>query len=618
MGLHLSTRWDKYEVVRACDSVGLDGCGLDVVSYRILGLLCNSFQEQVVTTLGNAKAHWDHLKDIFNDNKYARAIKLDNEIRSFKICKMSVNEYCTKIKSMESRLKNLDCEVSEKNLVIYAVNGLDSRFATLVKIIRHREPLLPLKPSSSATILLASSSSDATGLNSRSNTSRATVLGQTNWGTIFVGPRPMAQLVPHQQPQPTSSAHQLVVYMAHQNSQGIPGQPNYNGHVILGPAPVVYASQPITLPSAFSTMTLQDPTWNMDTGATSHLNSNAHNLAPHATPCIFLGFPAYHRGYRWLDLKTNKIIVSLHVTFDESHWCNAMYDEYNALVKNDTWDLVPMLADVNMFRSMWLFKHKFHADGTLSRYKARLVANDSSQQLGVDFDETFSPLVKLATIRTIFSLPVSRLLLSHKKYALQHFERAHMVACNPSWTRVDTEAKLGPDGVPVQDLTLYQSLVGCYTDADWAGCPYSRRSTSGYYVFLGDNLLSWPSKRQHTISHSSFEAEYMGVANVVAETTWIRNLLCELYSPLVTDTLVYCDNVSVVYMSANPVQYQRTKHIEIDIHFVRDMVTAGDVRVLHVPSRFQYAYIFTKRRPSALFEEFRSSLSPIMYLRPSP
>ncbi|GJY12893.1 ribonuclease H-like domain-containing protein [Tanacetum coccineum] len=417
-----------------------------------------------------------------------------------------------------------------------------------------------------------------------------------------------------------------------------------------------------------------------------------------------------------------------------------------------------------MVRSMWLFKHKFHADGTLSRYKARLIANGSSQQLGVDFDETFSPVVKPATIRTVLSLArrslyglkqaprawfqrfasyatragfyhshcdsslficrqgsqvaylliyvddiiltasspallqqiiaslhkefdmtdlgalnyflgifadrfSTGLFLSQRKYALQLLERAHMVNCNPSRTLVDTESKLGPEGVPIQDLTLYRSLAGglqyltfthpdlsyavqqvClymhdpkephfaalkrilryvrgtmdfglqlyasattslvgYTDADWAGCPSTRMSTSGYCVFLGDNLLSWSAKRQHTLSRSSAEAEYRGVANVVAETAWLRNLLRELHSPLSTATLVYCDNVNAVYMSANPVQHQRTKHIEIDIHFVRDMVTVGEVRVLHVPSRYQYVDIFTKGLPSTLFEEFRSSLS---------
>ena len=120
----------------------------------------------------------------------------------------------------------------------------------------------------------------------------------------------------------------------------------------------------------------------------------------------------------------------------------------------------------------------------------------------------------------------------------------------------------------------------------------------------------------HTISRSCAEAEYRGVANVVVETAWLRNLLRELHSPLSTATLVYCDNVSAIYLSANPVQHQRTKHIEIDIHFVRDMVTAGQVRVLHVPSRYQYADIFTKGLPSALFEDFRSSLS--VRLPPAP
>nr|GEX84013.1 ribonuclease H-like domain-containing protein [Tanacetum cinerariifolium]GEX87826.1 ribonuclease H-like domain-containing protein [Tanacetum cinerariifolium] len=244
-----------------------------------------------------------------------------------------------------------------------------------------------------------------------------------------------------------------------------------------------------------------------------------------------------------------------------------MYDEYNVYVKNSTWILVLRPPSANMVRFMWLSRHKFHVDGTLSRYKARLVAKGSSQQLGVNFDETFSPVVNLATIRTVLSHVVSHKWPIHQlnvknaflnsdlsetvymhqpssfvdswhpnhvviyrdpymdwnkhlmldfsglqwKYALQLLERAHMVNCNPSQTPVEMESKLAH------------------------------------------------------LSCSSVEAEYRGVAKVVAETTWLRNPLHELHSPLSTSTLIYCENVSSIYMSAKPVQHQWMKHIEIDI-----------------------------------------------------
>ncbi|GJX78272.1 ribonuclease H-like domain-containing protein [Tanacetum coccineum] len=260
---------------------------------------------------------------------------------------------------------------------------------------------------------------------------------------------------------------------------------------------------------------------------------------------------------------------------------------------------------------MWLFRHKYLADGTLSRYKARLVASGSTQldvknaflhgdlseivykhQPSGFRDSAHPDYVYLGAINYFLCISVTRdsfeMFLSQRKYAIEIHETAYMVNCNPSRSTVDTESKLGNDGDLVDDSTLYRSLTSslqyltftrpdisyavqqgtleyglqlfvssttslvAYSDVDWVSCP-----TSGYCVFLGNNLLSWSFK---LLSRSSVEAEYRGVANVVAETCWLRNLLRELHTPLSSATLVYCDNV----------------------------------RVLHVLSRYQYADIFTK------------------------
>ncbi|XP_051211643.1 uncharacterized mitochondrial protein AtMg00810-like [Lolium perenne] len=199
------------------------------------------------------------------------------------------------------------------------------------------------------------------------------------------------------------------------------------------------------------------------------------------------------------------------------------------------------------------------------------------------------------------------------KYAHELLERAGMLNCNPAPTPVDTKAKLSAsDGSLASDAPFYRSIVGAlqyltltrpelqyavqqvclhmhaprdahwvavkrilryvcgtmgyglslhaslskltglvaYSDADWAGCPDTRRS--GYCVYLGSSLVSWSSKRQPTVSRSSAEAEYRAVANVVAECTWLRQLLSELSCPVDKATVVFCDNVSAVYLSANP------------------------------------------------------------------
>nr|GFA95039.1 ribonuclease H-like domain-containing protein [Tanacetum cinerariifolium] len=151
---------------------------------------------------------------------------------------------------------------------------------------------------------------------------------------------------------------------------------------------------------------------------------------------------------------------------------------------------------------------------------------------------------------------------------------------------VDTDSKLSPEGVPVQDYILYHSLA--------SGLQYLTftRPDISYAVLQICLYMNVPR-----------EPHMAALKRILCYIRGTLNFGFHLYSSTTISL------VSATYLSANPVQHQRTKHIEIDIHFVRDLVTAAQVRVLHVPSRYQYADIFTKALPSALFEDFRSSLS---------
>nr|GEX71791.1 ribonuclease H-like domain-containing protein [Tanacetum cinerariifolium] len=160
----------------------------------------------------------------------------------------------------------------------------------------------------------------------------------------------------------------------------------------------------------------------------------------------------------------------------------------------------------------------------------------------------------------------SGMFLSQRKYVVEILERAHMVDCNPSQTPVDTESKLGHT---VLQVCLHMHVPrGPHFSALKRILRYVR-GTLDYDLQLFSSITTdLSSKSQPTLSRSSAEAEYRGVANAVAETCWLRNLLRELHTPLSSATLVYYDNVSAVYLSYNPVQHRRTKQIEIDIHFV--------------------------------------------------
>jgi hypothetical protein len=175
-------------------------------------------------------------------------------------------------------------------------------------------------------------------------------------------------------------------------------------------------------------------------------------------------------------------------------------------------------------------------------------------------------------------------------------------------------------GCPGQGL-LYTShgnlQVEFYTDADWAGSLEDRRSTSGYCTFVGGNLVTWRSKKQSVVARSTAEAEFRSMAHGVCEVLWLRILLIELGLFQSKPLMLYCDNKAALDIANNPVQHDRTKHIEIDRHFIKEKLDRGILCMPYVSSSNQLADIFTKGLPEKLFSVFCSKMGLYDVFSPS-
>ncbi|CAN6685630.1 unnamed protein product [Malus baccata var. baccata] len=251
------------------------------------------------------------------------------------------------------------------------------------------------------------------------------------------------------------------------------------------------------------------------------------------------------------------------------------------------------------------------------------------------------PVKDLGPLHYFLGLKVHRsdegIFLSQSKYALDLLVKTSMAGCKPYPTPLGTQ-KLDHTGALLADPKEYRSIVGAlqyltwtrpdlsfavnqacqflhcprdshfqavkrilrflkgtfdqgmwfkksplhltaYSDADWARYVLDRRFTSGYCIYLGRNLISWSAKKQHTVARSSTEDEYRSLAHTAAELTWICKIFRDVAFQLTTIPTLWCDNVSAISLASNPVFHARAKHVEIDYHYIRELVIAKLLQV---------------------------------------
>lgn len=128
-----------------------------------------------------------------------------------------------------------------------------------------------------------------------------------------------------------------------------------------------------------------------------------------------------------------------------------------------------------------------------------------------------------------------------------------------------------------------------YSNADWARCPDTCRSISGYAIYFGDNLVSWSSGKQPTVSCFSCKLENRALALTVIEVKWLSHLLCDLHVFSVSSPILLCNNQSSIFLAINPISHKHSKDIDLDYNFVRELVASGELQICFVPTNLQVA-----------------------------
>ncbi|CAN6445040.1 unnamed protein product [Victoria cruziana] len=230
---------------------------------------------------------------------------------------------------------------------------------------------------------------------------------------------------------------------------------------------------------------------------------------------------------------------------------------------------------------------------------------DTPEALGVklkidDGEVLENPTPFRQLVGALSYLTITRPDISHAVHTISQFQHrptsVHMGAAMRIVRYVKNSLNKGLFLSSSSTLSLY-----AYTDADWGGDPNNRHFTTGLCVFLGDFLISWRCKKQSKVSLSSTEAEYRAMATTTMELVWLKSLLKDMGVSSVNNVKLFCDNKSAIYIASNHTFHERTKHIEMDCHYVREEVLMKNLELAYVPSEFQLRDFFTKSLPSPRF-----------------
>ncbi|KAJ3673965.1 hypothetical protein LUZ60_005957 [Juncus effusus] len=324
----------------------------------------------------------------------------------------------------------------------------------------------------------------------------------------------------------------------------------------------------------------------------------------------------------------------------DTDWILAMQDELAQFERNRVWTLVLRPDNRSIIGTKWVFRNKLDEHGTVVRNKARLVAQGFKQQEGVDFEETFAPVARLESIRLLLAYASIKgfmlFQMDVKSACLNGFLEEEVYVeqppgfkdpTNPDHVYKLTKALYGLKQAPrACDAALAEEFsvlmgsefemsmmgelnffLGLQIKQTGDGSKVDRKSTSGTCQFFGGNLVSWSSRKQNFVALSSAEAEYVAAGSCCAQILWLNQTLGD-YGLNFRKVPILCDNTSAICIAKNPVQYSKTKHIEIRHHFIRDHVDREDVEILHIGTDDQVADIFTKPLAYAQFFKLRLKL----------